>query len=219
MIEPLKQEPEPPRHSLDEAVRLERLWGGDFGDAYSQRNRDAGISRGRFWQEILTEFPVHSALEVGCNIGGNLRWFVTILPPHKAFGVDINLGALVRLQRTLPGANAFCGAARDLPVSTGGFDLVFTMGVLIHQPESTLPLAMAEIVRCSQRYVLCGEYYAEQTTEVPYRGQQGALFKRDYGHLYQELFPELQLRKQGFLSRAQGWDDVTFWVFEKGVGN
>jgi spore coat polysaccharide biosynthesis protein SpsF len=89
------------------------------------------------------------------------------------------------------------------------------MGVLIHQPESTLPLVMSEVVRCSNRYVLCGEYFSEQTIEVPYRGQCGALFKRDYGRIYQELFPNLSLVEKGFLSREEGWDDVTFWLFKK----
>jgi hypothetical protein len=74
---------------------------------------------------------------------------------------------------------------------------------------------MAEIVRCSRRYVLCGEYFAEQTTEVPYQNQSGALFKRNYGRIYQELFPELRLIQQGFLGRDEGWDDVTYWMFEK----
>jgi hypothetical protein len=71
-------------------------------------------------------------------------------------------------------------------------------------------------VRCSSRYVLCGEYYAEELTEVPYRGQEGALFKQDYGALYQRLFPELELVDEGFLARGDGtWDDVTWWTFRK----
>ena len=75
---------------------------------------------------------------------------------------------------------------------------------------------MAEIVRCSRRYVLCGEYFAEEPTEVPYRGQTGALFKRDYGaSLPASCFPELALVDQGFLGRDEGWDDVTWWLFER----
>ena len=74
---------------------------------------------------------------------------------------------------------------------------------------------MAEIVRCSRRHVLCGEYYAERPTEIPYRGHRGALFKRDFGALYRTRFPELTLLDQGFLSKADGWDDVTWWMFEK----
>jgi hypothetical protein len=93
--------------------------------------------------------------------------------------------------------------------------MVFTFGVLIHQAESSLPQVMTEIVRCARRYVLCGEYYAEDMTEVPYRGQSGALFKRDYGRIYLEMFPELSLLKQGFLGRDEGWDNITYWLFEK----
>ncbi len=198
-----------------EATRLEQLWSGEFGDAYVERNRAAGERRASFWQEILAQFPVRRSLEVGCNVGLNLRWIASILAPHNVYGTDINLKALDELHHCLPGVNALWAPARDLPFRDGWFDLVFTTGVLIHQPEASLPLVMAEIVRCSRRYVLCGEYHAERTTEVPYRGQPGALFKRDYGRLYCELFPELALRRQGFLGRDQGWDDVTYWLFEK----
>jgi pseudaminic acid biosynthesis-associated methylase len=198
-----------------EAVRLEQLWTDEFGDAYVERNRAAGEVRASFWKTVLTEFPAQRVLEVGCNVGANLRWIASVIPAHQVYGLDINLKALAELHQNLPGINALWGPARELPFRDRWFDLVFTIGVLIHQPESTLPLVMAEIVRCSRRYVLCGEYYAEQTIEVTYRGQSGALFKRNYGRLYQELFPELILRKQGFLGRDEGWDDVTYWVFEK----
>lgn len=198
-----------------DAVRLENLWGGEFGDAYVERNREAGKLRGPFWKSLLDEFGAKSILEVGCNIGANLQWIASILPPQNVYGVDVNLKALGEIRQTIPGINAIWSPGRDLPYRDRWFDMVFTMGVLIHQPESTLPLVMAEIVRCSRRYVLCGEYYAEQTTEIPYRGQEGALFNRDYGRIYQELFPELTLRKQGVLGPDQGWKDVTYWVFEK----
>ncbi len=198
-----------------EAARLERLWSGGFGDAYVERNRAAGNTRGAFWHEVLAQFPVQSVLEVGCNVGANLRWIAEHVTSHNVTGVDVNVKALTELRQALPEINALWGLARELPFRDRWFDLVFTTGVLIHQPESTLPLVMAEVVRCSRRYVLCGEYYADSTTEVAYRGQSGALLKRNYGRLYQELFPELKLRKQGFLGRDTGWDDVSYWVFEK----
>ena len=199
-----------------EAKRLEELWSGDFGDAYVDRNRSAGENRQIFWNAVLNEFsPIRNVLEVGCNLGANLRWFAGPILPQEVYGVDINLKALSELRRDYPNFNSLWSQARELPIRDRWFDLVFTMGVLIHQPDSTLPLVMSEIVRCSRRYVLCGEYYAEETTEVAYRGQAGALFKRNYGRLYKELHPELVLRKEGFLSRAEGWDDITYWVFEK----
>jgi pseudaminic acid biosynthesis-associated methylase len=198
-----------------ETSRLEALWASGFGDAYVERNRAAGDVRGAFWGELLSSIEVHRVLEVGCNVGANLRWVAAAIPPAQVFGVDINAKALDEIHRAVPGVNAVWAAARELPFRDRWFDLVFTMGVLIHQPESTLPIVMAEIVRCSRRYVLCGEYHAGETTEVPYRDQPGALFKRDYGRLYSELFPELTLRSTGFLGRDRGWDDVTWWLFEK----
>ena len=201
--------------SLPEERRLELLWQGEFGDAYLERNRAAGENRGPFWTAILEEFPVHRVLEVGCNIGANLRWIATVIPAKNVYGVDINLKALNELRHALPEVNAVWSSARELPFRDGWFGMVLTAGVLIHQPEDTLPLVMAEIFRCSGRYIFCAEYYAEQTTEVFYREQHGALFKRDYGRLYLSMFPELKLHKQSFLGRAEGWDDVTYWIFEK----
>ncbi len=198
-----------------DAVRLEQLWAGAFGDAYIERNRSAGDVYAPFWRAILDTYPVQRVLEVGCNVGANLRWIAERLPAHNVFGIDVNAAALDELRIAIPGVSALLGPARVLPFRDAWFDLVFTMGVLIHQPDSTLPLVMSEIVRCSRRFVLCGEYYAKQTIEVPYRGQDGALFKRDYGGLYRDLFPELRLVQHQFLGRDEGCDDVTVWLFEK----
>jgi pseudaminic acid biosynthesis-associated methylase len=198
-----------------DAARLEALWSGEFGDAYTERNAGAGDERRRFWRATLEEFPVARVLEVGCNLGANLRWIASEGASGAICGVDVNLLALGRLHRAVPTARPVGAAALGLPFADRAFDMVFTVGVLIHQPPAALPAVMTEIVRCSRRFVMCGEYYAPEPTEVAYRGQTGALFKRDFGGLYRQLFPGLALRKQQFLSKAEGWDDVTFWMFEK----
>jgi pseudaminic acid biosynthesis-associated methylase len=200
---------------VPEAKRLEALWGGEFGDQYVERNRDAARPRAPFWNELLAEIQVRRVLEVGCNVGANLVWIADRVPHDGVYGIDVNRTALAHLRTQLPDINALWSPARELPFRDGWFDLTFTMGVLIHQPPETLPLVMSEIVRCSRRYVLCGEYKADEPTEVPYRGQTGALFKRDFGSYYQQLFPELRTIKTGFLGRDEGWDDVTYWLFEK----
>lgn len=211
MIDPVPDVPS----AASEGARLERLWAGDFGDAYTDRNRAAGPPRASFWKGVLAACRPRRVLEIGCNLGLNLRWVASTVPARDVYGVDINLKALAELRRGVPGVQAVASPARSLPFRDGVFDLVFTMGVLIHQPPETLPLIMAEIVRCSARFVLCGEYFAAEPTEIGYRGQTGALFKRDFGGLYAQLCPQLSARKQGFLSRAEGWDDVTYWLFEK----
>jgi pseudaminic acid biosynthesis-associated methylase len=198
-----------------EARRLEELWARGFGDEYVERNRDAGHGRDAFWHALLERLRPERVLEVGCNVGANLRWITGPVSPGGVFGIDVNEGALELLRSRLPRINAVAGQARSLPFRDREFDLVFTAGVLIHQPETTLPLVMSEVLRCSRRYVLALEYHADDVTEVPYRGVEGALFKRDYGRLYLELFPELALLDDGHLDRDEGWDDVTWWLFER----
>lgn len=198
-----------------EAARLEALWSGEFGDDYVDRNAGGYETRRSFWTDLSSRIGFSSVLEVGCNIGGNLRWLVPLLPGGASFGIDVNRKALARLHAEVPGVNAISGLGRDLPFRDRSVDLVFTMGVLIHQPESTLPLVMVEMARTTARWVLMGEYFAEETTEVRYRGHDSALFKRDYGAIFAALFPDWAQADSGFLSRDEGWDDVTWWLFER----
>jgi pseudaminic acid biosynthesis-associated methylase len=204
------------RPGASDAERLERLWAGGFGRRYAARNADAGASRGRFWADLLPRHRARRILEVGCNTGANLEWIAGLVDPSGVFGIDVSQDAVVALRHRIPTINAVCGVARDLPFRDAFFDLSFTTGVLIHQPDESLIQVMTEIVRVSRRYVLAGEYFAEAPVHVPYRGESGALFKRDYGRLYADTFPALRLVEHGFLGRDQGWDDVTWWLFERG---
>lgn len=198
-----------------ETERLEALWSGGFGDAYVDRNEGAYDARAGFWRSILPPLGCQRVLEVGCNLGGNLQWIADVIDPRGIVGVDVNAKALSQLRARVPSVGSMWTPARSLPFRDGWFDLVFTMGVLIHQPDATLPLVMSEMVRASSRWVLCGEYFAPETEEVAYRGEAGALFRRDYGRLFAELFPELRLHEAGFLGKDEGWDEVTWWLFEK----
>jgi pseudaminic acid biosynthesis-associated methylase len=200
-----------------EAQRLEQLWAGEFGKQYMERNKNAANRRDVFWKDLLSRYPVKNVLEVGCNIGANLHWLAQILPPSEVTGIDINPLALEALKKNVPGVQAVLSGARRLPFPDEKFELVFTAGVLIHQPEETLVQVMGEVYRLSKRYVLCLEYHSDLIVEVPYRDQSGALFKRPYGVLYQKQFPALKQLKSGFLGRDTGWDDVTWHLFEKGT--
>lgn len=200
---------------IPDARHLERLWSGEFGDAYIERNFVEVPERSVFWSGVVDRFPCERVLEVGCAHGENLRHLTRRLPAHHLWGADLNTTALAAVPRVAPGVNAVWAVGRELPFRDRFFDLVFTVGLLIHMPDDALAIVMSEIVRCSRRWVLCGEYYAEETTDINYRDQPGVLFKRDYGRLYRDLFPELELREEGYLQKADGFDRVTYQVFER----
>jgi pseudaminic acid biosynthesis-associated methylase len=195
---------------------LEQLWAGEFGDAYLDRNSAACSARSEFWDDIAARYPAARTLEVGCAHGENLRYLSAHRAAHDLWGLDVNDGALAALRERVPGANAVWGRARELPFRDRYFDLVFTVGLLIHQPESSLPVVMSEIVRCSNRWVMFGEYHADTPTDINYRDNPGVLFKRDYRRLYEELFPGLVLREERHLTlESSGFDRVHFVVFER----
>jgi len=198
-----------------EAARLEELWAGGFGGAYADRNRVLDERRGAFWSGLLDRYPIRSVLEVGCGQGGNLAPISRVIEPADVWGVDLNLNALARARENAPGINVVTAKARRLPFRDGLVDLALTVGVLIHQPDESLPDVMTELVRCSSRYVLLFFYHAPTTEAVPYHGEDGALFRRDYGALYARQHPELAVAEEGFLDRDAGFDRVTWQLLER----
>jgi spore coat polysaccharide biosynthesis protein SpsF len=201
-----------------ETNRLEELWAGDFGSAYNERNRTLDERRSAFWERLITGHGIGSVLEVGCGQGGNLVPIARVLEPRDVWGIDVNEDALATARQHAPGINVVGGVARRLPFRDGLVDLTFTVGVLIHQPDTTLPLVISELVRCSSRFVLWAEYHAPATEEVPYHGVPGSLFKRDYGAIYRELMPELAVRDEGYLDKDDGFDRLTWQLLEKPAG-
>ncbi len=203
----------------DEAARLEDLWSGDFGKAYIDRNRVLDERRSAFWTRLIEDHAIESVLEVGCGQGGNLRPIARLIEPDHVWGVDVNESALAVARRNAPGINGVNALARSLPFPDGFVDLAFTAGVLIHQPDLSLPDVIGEIVRCSRSLILWAEYHAPATEEVPYHGVAGSLFRRDYGAIYHELFPELVVRDEGFLAPDDGFDRLTWQLLEKPAGS
>ena len=198
-----------------ETARLERLWAGEFGRAYADRNRAPDPRRATFWDRLLATYDIASVLEVGCGQGGNLAPIARRLEPPDVWGVDINATSVERARRHAPGTNIVLSRARQLPFRDRLVDLAFTVGVLIHQPDESLAGVISEVVRCSDRYVLWAEYHAERTEEVPYHGEAGSLFRRDYGAIYASLQPELEVVEAGFLDQDAGFDRTTWQLLRR----
>ncbi|PPR64335.1 MAG: hypothetical protein CFH10_00274 [Alphaproteobacteria bacterium MarineAlpha4_Bin2] len=198
-------------------------WRGKFGDSYTDRNtadpeRLANVTRA--FREILSHIgddPPASILEVGANLGGNIRALKTITdaklfavePNGKARGIMVDEGVL-------PADYVTDATAGDLPFDNGQIDLVFTSGVLIHIPHDYVERAYNEMHRVARRYVLSIEYFSPTPVSVPYRGETDLLFKRDFGGQWLNMFDDLEHVANGFFwKRTTGLDDVTWWLFRK----
>ena len=203
------------------------LWAGKFGDAYHDRNAPSESNikaRAKWLRQVLACLPlpdIKSALEVGCGNGANLRALNAACVDMGIEGVILvgaepNKAACARAALA-PRAVIYNRAVTGLQGFNDGFaDLVMTSGVLIHIPDEGLPDAMAEIHRVAKRFILCAEYYGREVEAVPYRGEDGALWRRPYGDLWVEQFPDLKPLAQGFAwQRTTGLDDFVWHLFEK----
>jgi pseudaminic acid biosynthesis-associated methylase len=186
----------------------EDFWSGDFGRDYTDRNNltaegldelylhQFGVSRTEMNQRFLGNQPRQlRILEVGCNVGMQLRHLLQ-MGFRDLYGIELQWHALKIARERVPDANLLQGSGFDLPFRDGYFDLVYTSGVLIHIAPQNLPAFMGEIVRCSSRYVWGFEYFAEEVTDINYRGNAGFLWKANYAKLYQQHYPALKLVKQ-----------------------
>lgn len=187
------------------------LWAGKFGNDYIERNRADWAQRMPFWRSAIDYTTPGTVFEFGCNIGLNLKAIHAVSPNVQLFGVDINAKAVNEAREQ--GFEVQQVHAQGIVglYEPGSMDLTFTAGVLIHVAPADLERTMRSLIELSGRYVLAIEYHAGQETEVEYRGQKGALWKRDYGKLYQGL--GLTLLSTG---PAAGWaDEVTYYLCEK----
>lgn len=198
-------------------------WRGSFGDAYTDRNRatpeqiDLVATAYAPILEHVPEPKLSSILEVGANIGINLR-ALSKLTAAEIFAVEPNDRARKRLvdDAVLPKENIFDATAAKLPFGDASIDLVFTSGVLIHIPPEGLDTAYAEIFRVSSRYILSLEYFSPTPEAKTYRGEDDLLYKRDYGGLWLDNYPTLTLLGDGFLwKRTTGLDNLNWWLFQK----
>lgn len=204
-------------------MRAEDVWRSEFGDRYTDRNtNDPQNLRGRMrlWSDVLRCYdgaPPGSIAEIGSNIGLNLT-VLRQLTGAELFAIEPNDRARQILQsnQIVDAGHALEGVAQKIPLPDASVDLAFTSGVLIHVPPDDLAAACAEIFRISRRYVVCIEYFADRPEEVRYHGQEGLLFKRDFGSFWLDQHPSLVLRGYGFAwRRVTGLDNVTWWAFEK----
>lgn len=204
----------------DFATEQEAFWAGDFGDAYIARNESPALYAANLalFSKILArmQLPVRSAIELGANIGLNLRALRALLPSVELTAVEINANAVEQLHR-IPETRVYHQSILDFePEATA--ELAFSKTVLIHIQPEMLARVYDRLYRSSSRYICIMEYYNPSPVEVVYRGHTGKLFKRDFAGEMLDLYTDLRLVDYGFVYGRDPTfpqDDISWFLLEK----
>jgi len=195
------------------------FWKEKYSKEYIIKNSNYALEGGiKCWAKMLERTEqIDSILECGSNIGKNINLLNHILPSASKSIIEISEDAYKIVTGKYEIRQAFNGPIIDSSFKEK-FDLVFTMGVMIHIHPNDLLSNMKKMFDYSSKYILMGEYFNRTPVMIEYHGEKDKLFKRDFGKLFIENFP-VKLIDYGFLwghlYDDAGFDDITYWLFEK----
>ncbi len=197
----------------------EVFWAGEFGDDYTKRNVGAqwvASNLALFTKVLARTENVRSVLQLGANLGLNLRAIRQLLPQAELAAVEINAQAVAELKR-LGGIAVHHKSILDFQPPQPS-DLVLIKGVLIHLNPDKLPQVYDLMHAASARYICLAEYYNPSPVAIPYRGHTDRLFKRDFAGELMKRHADLRLLDYGFVYHGDPnhpQDDITWFLFEK----
>lgn len=189
-------------------------WFGDFGIRYTVRNKIIPEKLVPFYKRILKDIKVDKILEVGCNRGHNLV-AASYCGQYDLYGIDINPYSIV-VARDNKEISFTVGNIYDILYKDNFFDLVLTVGVLIHLEPNTLKDAIKEILRVSKKYFLMMEYNYdfEEFEKVIYRDNVG-LWRGNFKKVVLDNF-NVKIVIEGETGPEEGFGDKRgYFLFEK----
>lgn len=198
----------------------EEFWAGDFGSDYISRNRGDQLlaSNLQFFARALRKVgPISSCVELGANIGMNLKALKLLYPDLRTHAVEINRDAALQLSDWIGSENLFVGSIFDWK-PLAAFELSLVKGVLIHLNPARLPDAYDKLYEATSRYIMIAEYYNPLPVTISYRGNKNRLFKRDFAGEILDRFSDMKLVDYGFCYHrdpAFPQDDINWFLMEK----
>lgn len=202
------------------ATLQEEFWAGSFGSEYIGRNDSDQLlaSNLNFFTKALNQAGrVTSCLELGANIGMNLKALQLLYPGIELKGAEINPDAAQLLGELIGKKNVYLGSMFDYPVF-GKVDLSLVKGVLIHINPEMLNIVYEKLYQASNSFILVCEYYNPSPVAISYRGHSDRLFKRDFAGEMLDKYSDLRLVDYGFAYRrdtAFPQDDITWFLMRK----
>lgn len=209
---------------MKQHTKQEKFWSSEFGEEYSDRN---SWQSDNDWDQFYIDTWGQSKLdinnivmsdlhrdikilEVGCNIGQQLRGFQR-MGFKNLYGLEIQNYAVEKAKENTKGINIIQGSAFDLPFKDGYFDLVCTNGVLIHIHPDDHHKFMSEASRCSSKYIMGWEYFEDRITDINYRGNTGFLWKADFAKIYESVdqsLKKVKSQKIPYVNSPENKDEI-----------
>ena len=202
------------------ATPQEEFWAGDFVKEYIGRNEGQELlaSNLKFFSSALKQASdLSSCLELGANIGMNLRALKLLYPKIDLRAVEINPVAANILTEFIGAEKVFQGSIFDCPVVEKS-DLLLIKTVLIHINPEMLNAVYEKMYQASSRYILICEYYNRTPVTISYRGHEDRLFKRDFAGEMLDTYSDLNLIDYGFAYHRGPqcmYGDITWFLLKK----
>lgn len=198
----------------------ENFWRGEFGNSYIKRNNSKKLKSNTdfFFKKIFkkkNQIKVKSIVELGSNIGNNIKSLSRIFKKASFTAVEINKKACEVLKKNKLKISVINSNIASLK-TINKYDLVLVKGVLIHINPRQLKKVYKKIFELSKKYILLVEYYSPTPVKILYRNNKNKLFKRDFaGDMIKKY--KLKLVDYGFCYRFDKFpqDDLTWFLLKK----
>lgn len=108
---------------------------------------------------LCIELEAKKVLEIGCNVGNNLKYLKGFSECH---GMDFSDFAIKKGLELNPHINfKLSDVTIPFPYLNDEFDVVVTRGLLIHIPNHKIQDVLKQIYRVSSKYIINIEYFGE----------------------------------------------------------
>lgn len=133
----------------------------DYTNAHYEMEERASLIN-----KLCRDLEAKKVLEVGCNVGNNLKYLKGFCECH---GVDFSDYALMKGKEINGFVNFKLTDAKDpLPYLDNEFDVVITRGLLIHIPNYQIHNVIKQLFRVSSKYIINIEYFGEDSKAIEF---------------------------------------------------
>lgn len=177
----------------NDIMEQSRIWSSYKVKSF--RRYDSGIipnERSVWFVKQLEKYDFSSVLEVGTCTGRNLKYISERFPDVILSGIDVNGEILLKARVQVPNADFMVKDIYDLEEDRK-WDLVFTMGVLIHIHPDGIKDAVKKCTNISNKYIIHIEQYGNGTVITgpkelnPEGGSKRLHWRPNIVEIYKEL--------------------------------